>query len=263
MITTPVTTRPKLPDLFRLPDPPERAPDEKMTNFYSLSKPGFVHHLAEHLGDPETTLVAGDLFITTRAGRPLPSGAALRVPDLLIAFDVDPAAYRARNGYLIEEQGKAPDFVLEVASPSTASKDIGEKRADYEALGIGEYWRFDRTGEHHGTRLAGDRLVGGVYVPMEVEERPDGVLEGLSEALNLRLRWTDGALGVHDPETGLHIATLRSERARADSERARADGERARADSAEALLDSERARADSAEAQVRELKAELDRQRGG
>ena len=128
--------------------------------------------------------------------------------------------------------------------------------ADYEALGIAEYWRFDSTGEHHGTRLAGDRLADGVYVPIEVGERPDGSLEGYSEALNLRLRWEDGRIAWHDPVTGRHIATL-------DSERARADSERTRADSAEARADSERARADSAEAQVRELRAKLDRQRGG
>ena len=270
MITTPVTTRPKPPDLLRLPDPPERAPDEKMTNVYSLHQPSAMYHLIQHFGNPESTLVAGDLFITTTPRRDLPSGSTRRAPDMLVAFDVDPEAYDERNGYLIEEQGKPPDFVLEVASASTASEDTGPKRADYEALGIREYWRFDSTGEHHGTRLAGDRLAGGVYVPIEVTERPDGSLEGYSEALNLRLRWEDGTLAWHDPVTGRHIATLDSERARADSaetradsERARADSERARADGAEARADSERARADGAEAQVRELRAELDRQRGG
>ena len=249
MITTPVTARPKPPDLYRLPDPPERAPDEKMTNFDSLSMPGHVHHLVRHFGSPGSTLVAGDRFIATRTGRPLPSGAALRLPDLLIAFDVDPAAYRARNGYLIEEQGKAPDFVLEVASPSTASKDIGEKRADYEALGIAEYWRFDETGEHHGERLAGDRLVGGSYAAVEVRELPGGGLEGVSEALGLLLRWEEGELRWHDPETGRHIATF--------------DSERARADSAEARNRELQARNRDLEARNRDLEAELRRLRGG
>ena len=234
MITTPVTTRPELPGLYRLPDPPEREQDEKAANFDSLSKPGFAHFLYQHLGKPESTLMGADLFITTWPRRRLPSGTTRRVPDLVIAFDVDPAAYRARNGYVIEEQGKPPDFVLEVASLSTASEDVGAKRADYEALGIGEYWRFDRTGEHHGSRLAGDRLVGGVYVPIQVVELRGGALEGHSDALKLRLRWTDGALGAYDPETVRHIPTFRSERARADR----------------------------AEAQVRELQAELRRLRG-
>ena len=39
--------------------------------------------------------------------------AGSHYPDLLVAFDVDPAAYEASNGYVIAEQGKPPDFVLE------------------------------------------------------------------------------------------------------------------------------------------------------
>ena len=37
----------------------------------------------------------------------------MRYPDLLVAFGVDPAAYKASNAYVISEQGKPPDFVLE------------------------------------------------------------------------------------------------------------------------------------------------------
>ena len=44
--------------------------------------------------------------------------------------------------------------------------DVRDKPADYAALGIPEYWRFDETGESHGTRLAGDRLVGDRYEPI-------------------------------------------------------------------------------------------------
>ena len=249
MITTPTTTRPKPPALFRLPDPPEREPDEKMTLADALHELGQMLHLFRHFGRPESTLVKTDRFVTTGSGVELPSGSTRRVPDLLIAFGVDPEAYVASNGYIIAEQGKPPDFVLEVASQSTASEDIGPKRADYAAMGIAEYWRFDKAGEHHGARLAGDRLVGGVYVPIDLEERPDGALEGYSEAIDLRLRWEDGALCWHDPSTGRHIATFDSERGRADSERDRAD--------------NAGARADRAEAQVRELKAELRQLRGG
>ena len=249
MTTTPVSTRPEPPDLHRLPDPPERAPDERAANADTLHEPGSMHHLIQHFGSPGSTLVAGDRFVATRAGRPLPSGATLRVPDLLIAFDVDPAAYRARNGYLIEDQGKAPDFVLEVASPSTASEDTGPKRSDYAALGIAEYWRFDETGEHHGERLAGDRLVGGSYASVKVRELPGGGLEGMSEAIGLLLRWEEGELRWHDPGTGRHIETFDSQRARADSAKARAQ--------------AERARAERAEARGRELEAEVRRLRGG
>ena len=87
-------------------------------------------------------------------------------PDLLIAFNVEPETYRENNGYIISEQGKPPDFVLEIASRSTGQHDVVDKRPAYAGLGIPEYWRFDETGEFQGTRLAGDRLVDGRYEPV-------------------------------------------------------------------------------------------------
>ena len=68
-----------------------------------------------------------------------------------------PAAYHRSNGYIISEQGKPPDFVLEIASPSTGQIDVTDKRDDYADARIREYWRFDETGRYHGRRLAGDR----------------------------------------------------------------------------------------------------------
>ncbi len=213
--TTPGTTRVR--SSFRFPDPPEREPDD-LTSFDHLASTGNVHHLAQHLGNPETTLVAGEHYLS-----PVPTTdmAGVRYPDLLVAFDVDPAAYRRSNAYVISEQGKPPDFVLEIASRRTGRIDVTEKREDYAALGIREYWRFDETGEHHGARLAGERLVDGVYVAIEIEELPDGSLRGYSAVLDLHLQWERGQLGWHDPATGRRIATFEDERARADAAEAR------------------------------------------
>ena len=66
-------------------------------------------------------------------------------PDLLIAMGADPETYRENNGYIISEQGKPPDFALEIASRSTGRQDVVEKRMTYADLGIPEYWRFDET----------------------------------------------------------------------------------------------------------------------
>ena len=112
----------------------------------------------------------------------------------MVAFGVDAEAYKADNGYVVSEQGKPPDFVLEVASESTGDLELGPKRDYYAALGIPEYWRFDETGDHHGTKLAGDLLVDGTYEPIEIEELPGGVLQGHSPALSLHLRWEAGRL---------------------------------------------------------------------
>ena len=220
-MTTAHTNTTKPLGRFRLPDPPERQDDEKMSTVEHLHQPGNTHHLLQHLGRPETTLVTAERFITMMPERRLPSGRTRRVPDLLIAFDVDPKLYREDNGYIVQTQGKPPDFVLEVASRSTGDEDTGPKRDDYAALGILEYWRFDATGEFHGARLAGDRLVDGGYQPIQIDELDEDVLQGYSAALNLNLRWEQGRLGWYDPATGLHIATFESERVRADAAEAR------------------------------------------
>ena len=241
--TTHVKT-PAEPGRFRLPDIPEKHPDD-MTSFKHLAKNGMAHSLDVHLGNPDTTLVTGERYIVVV---PTQNMAGSHYPDLLVAFDVDPAAYEESNGYVIDEQGKPPDFVLEIASRHTGHNDVEEKREAYEALGIPEYWRFDETGQYHGAKLAGDRLVDGVYVPIDIEELPDGVLQGYSPALNLYLRWEAGEFALHDPATGRRIATLEDERARADRE------------SAARML--EQAAREQAEARVRELEAQLQRLRG-
>ena len=238
-------TTAKRPLKFRLPDPPEY-PEDKMTNFDHLTATGSAHHLIQHLGNPNTTLVAGDRYMVVRPTRSL---AGSRYPDLLIAFGADPVAYKESNGYIIEEQGKPPDFVLEIASPRTGRVDTGEKRNDYAALRIPEYWCFDETGDYHGTRLAGDRLASdGRYQPIDIEEVSDGVLQGYSLVLNLLLRWDNGQLKWHDPSTGRHIATFEDER----EARLRAEQE------AQEAISREREARLQAEARVRELEARLE-----
>ena len=236
MTTSDATKIPNPEGRFRLPDPPEREPDD-MTSAEHLSETGLHHHLKQFLGHPETTIVSGEKYLTARRG------AEMRYPDLMVAFDVDPELYRETNGYVVSEQGKPPDLVLEIASEGTGHIDVGEKRGFYESLGIPEYWRFDASGEFHGARLAGDQLVEGRYEPIDIEELPDGTLQGYSPVLSLKPRWEDGELAFYDPATGRPIATFESERARANA--------------AEAERNAEREARITAEARVRELEERL------
>ena len=114
----------------------------------------------------------------------------VRYPDLLIAFNANPAANRARLGYLIPEQGKPPDFVLEVASQTTGERDETTKRADCARMGVPEYWRFDESGgRYHNAPLAGDSLVDGMYAPIPIHRTDDNYLWGRSAVLNLDICW--------------------------------------------------------------------------
>ena len=239
------TTRPADPPAasasagtFRLPDIPERHPDD-MTSVDNLHRHGAIANIIQYLGHPETTIVSAEHYVV-----PGPAYVAneSRYPDLLVAFDVNPAAYAASNGYVVSEQGKAPDFILEVASRHTAGDDLGAKQDYYERLEVGEYWLFDSEGEFYGFMLRGYRLEGGRYQSMELDEVGPGVFQGYSAALNLNLRAEAGYLGWHDPATGEHIPTLQSQTTRAEAEHA--------------------ARI-SAEARVQELEAEVRRLRDG
>lgn len=49
-------------------------------------------------------------------------------PDVFVIFG---AAKRDRPSYRLWEEGKAPDFVLEITSKSTLSKDQGAKKGIY------------------------------------------------------------------------------------------------------------------------------------
>ena len=224
----------------RFPDPPERLPED-MTSFKHLAATGSAHYLAVHLGNPETTIVTGELYTAQVPIAEMSDLRGLRYPDLMIAFHADIEAFERSNAYVISEQGKPPDFVLEVVSPSSRRRDFVDKRIAYAALGIPEYWRFDDTDSPRRTKLAGDRLVGGEYQAIPVERLPGGVWQGYSSVLDLHLRWERLLQHWYDPATGRPIATLAEERARANQER-------------EARI--------YAEARARELEAELRRLRG-
>ena len=212
--------------------------------------PGYPVSMYRHFGNRETTIITSEV---AAALLPTASREGVRFPDLLVAFNVDPAAHRARNGYLIPEQGKPPDFVLEVASPSTAERDEGVKRGDYARMGIPEYWRFDHTGgELYAAALAGDRLAGREYRPIPVHRAADGGYWGRSAVLGLDLCWQEGELRFWDPVGHRYLVThdemhdiVRASEVRLALERA-------------ARVAAEAARAE-AEARVRQLQGELRR----
>ena len=214
---------------IRLPDAP---PAEDMNNHLYLNFPGNTHFLSEHLGNKDTTIIVGDTYVSQE---PTSSMAGLFEPDLMIAFNVRPDLMVERNGYVISEQGKPPDFVLEIGSASTGRRDTTVKRGGYAALGIPEYWRFDPSGgRFHGVPLAGDRLENGEYVPIPLVRLDENTWQGYSSALDLYLRWDNGQLGWYDPATGQHILRFQ--------------------DVQEELVEERRAR-QAAEARLRELES--------
>ena len=187
--------------------------------------------------------VSADLLIYYEEGNPRVSV----VPDVFVVFGVED---RKRGSYKVWEEGKSPDFVLEVASPSTWREDVERKPGVYAGLGVREYFQYDPTGEHLAPRLQGHRLVGGTYERLTAVESIDRTLTLRSEVLGLELRARGDWMRFHDLATGEDLLSHDEEHA------ARLDEAAARR-SAELRAEREAAARRAAEARVAELEARI------
>ena len=140
----------------------------------------------------------------------------LSVPDLFVVFGVSD---KNRPSYKVWEEGKVPDFVLEVASKGTYENDLGRKKNTYERMGVREYCVFDPKGGMHRPRLQLFRLEGGVYKRVSGRSGPDGMLTATSETLGLEFRFVDDRMRLWDPEARGYLMDQREEQARYERER--------------------------------------------
>ena len=189
--------------------------------------------------------IAGDMMVYYRMNAPAYSVA----PDLYAVFGA--TGNHRRDSWIVWREGKAPDFVMEIASEGTWRRDVGAKRDIYAEMGVPEYWRFDPTGRWFTPALAGERLVNGEYQPISVAEGPAGELRGYSEVLGLEFRVEVGLeLRLYDPATGERLRNHLEE----TEARQSAEAERR---AVEAHLQEEAQARQSAEAEVRRLRALL------
>ena len=217
------------------PDVPDPLPDGMYQYPVFAEIFGILEAHLNTLGDPETIFRSSNTFICYN-----PNNLNVRVgPDFYVAFDVEAKAIQRRLMYLPWEAGKPPDFVLEIASPSTGREDVGNKREIYAQIGVDEYWRFDPSGgEYYGEPLVGEELVNGEYRRFELTTEPDGVLKGYSPLLRLYLCRQDDMLTFFNPDTAEYLRNLPD---------------------TQAALRAEQAARQSAEVRIRELEEELRR----
>ena len=244
----------KYAHIERLPDP-ERVNDLEQIDWVVY----FISALKAYFSEREDVLVSGEGYMCHESGG---SRAGWLVPDCIVVFGIDPHAVRARNGFVISEVGKTPDFVLEVGSRSTGRIDDTVKRDGYAGYGVREYWRFDHTGgDYHDAAIAGDLLVDSAYHPMEIIEEVDGMKWGHSPVLGLDLCWVEGTLRIRVPETGEFLPTSSEWRSRTEAAETERDDERMGRLLAETERNDERKRRLAAEDEVRRLREELLRLR--
>ena len=148
------------------------------------------------------------------------------IPDCLVAFDVDTAAIWNRIGYDPIQNGKPPDFAMEVASRSTHRNDALRKREIYRQIGVLEYWRFDPTGgRHYGRAIIGEHLVNEEYEEFPLTRYADGAIGATSPALGVEFRWRESRFRVHHVVTGEEYQHPREDRARLATASARLEAE--------------------------------------
>ena len=226
--------------------------------------------LDTHFAERPEVYVSGDILMYYVEGDPRKSVA----PDVLVTFGM---GKKNRRTYLVWEEGKVPDFVMEFSSKGTYRNDLGSKMELYASLGIRDYFLYDAEGVYLSSPIMGFTLVDGVYTP--ILESPNRRLH--STALNLDFSVGEVGLGIYDPvedewlqtpaesalaradreATRAELQTIRADReaTRAELQTIRADREATRADEEAERADEEAAARQRAEAELAALREELER----
>ena len=170
--------------------------------------------LKEYYAHDPMTYVSGNMLMFYEEGNKRRHLA----PDVFVVKGV---AKHRRLNYLIWEEGKGPDLVIEVTSKSTRKEDQGPKRALYrDTLRVTEYIQFDPFGEYLRPNLQGFRLIDGEYQLIEpVEGRLPSLVTGLHyEAAGDQLRLFSPVLGRWLPTYQEQIRESEAARIAAEAE---------------------------------------------
>lgn len=191
--------------------------------------------------DP-TVYVSGNMFIYYERGNRYKSLA----PDVFVVVGV-PRDKPRRSYKIWEEDGHAPDMIIEVTSLTSKEEDVDDKFEVYrDLLGVREYFLFDPYSEYLDPSLQGFRLMDGEYVPIvPVADRLP------SEVVGLHMERSGLDLRFYDPTKRAWLPT------RQELEQA-AQGLKARADEWEARAKNEASEAERLRAEIERVRAELD-----
>lgn len=169
-------------------------------------------------------------------------------PDVFVVLGVPPGE---RKSWVVWEEGKTPDLIIELLSESTAKEDKTRKKLIYQnQLKVAEYFWFD---PFNPDDWAGFRLSGNRYEALSLEEG-----HFVSQQLGLTLvRWQGVYKGVET--TWLRWATLAGELLLLpeEAEQRRAQLAEQRVKSVEQQLETETQRAHTAEQRFQTAEIEI------
>jgi Uma2 family endonuclease len=271
---------------YILPDFPNiDLPDEDgvplETNWHRVQINLLVDVVKQHWRDRQDFFAGGNMFIYYSLQQARTRD--YKGPDFFVVKEID-GAHDRRKWVVWEENGRYPDVIVELLSPSTAQADLGAKKRIYErTFHTPDYFCYDPDRD----QLQGWRLKDMRYEAL----RPDahgrlwsaelhawiGTWEGIylqQQAVWLRLFDTDGNLIPTESEAEYQRAeaeaAARAEaETRAENEYQCAEAERQRAEAeaearseAETRAEAERQRAEDLTARLAAMEDELRRLRG-
>jgi Uma2 family endonuclease len=269
----PIAPLPMLPIMTVPPtEPPEWAQPEPPTDLvfddgvplethrHRIAMNALIDSAIVALQDNPNSFVGGNMFVYYSRDQAM--NRDFRGPDFFVALEVD--ANRVRQGWVTwEENGRYPNMIIELLSPSTAKVDTGAKKQLYErTFHTAEYYVYDPFDQDslQGWRLDASQH----YQPIAPDDR--GWL--WCETLDLWLGTWEGRIR-REPATGsctwlrffdragtlvpLPPEVAEHEQQRADQEQQRADQEQQRADQEQQRANQEQQRAERLAARLREL----------
>ena len=192
-----------------------------------------IETLKDHFAGQPRVYVSGNLLVFYEEGNRRKHVS----PDV---FMVRGVPNHDRPNYLVWQERKAPQVVIELTSSSTRDEDLETKFELYQdTLRVREYFLFDPLGDYLDPPLRGHRLRQGEY-------RAIRALEGRlpSRVLGLHLERSGQQLRLHDPERERWLPTPceQVQEARAAQRQAEARAEQEARARREAEAEAERLR---------------------
>ncbi|MBH8563036.1 Uma2 family endonuclease [Nostoc sp. CENA67] len=180
-----------------------------------------------------------------------------RGPDFFVVLDTE---HKHRDSWVVwEEDGKYPNLIIELLSPSTAAIDKGLKKQIYQDIfRTPEYFWFDPK----NLEFAGFILMGGRYE--SIEANPQGLL--WSQQLSLYLGVHENQLRYFTAEGTLiptpeQMAEWEAQRAEQEAQRAEQEAQRAEQEAQRAEQEAQRAEQEAQRAEQEAQRAEQEKQR--
>ncbi|MDJ0673855.1 MAG: Uma2 family endonuclease [Calothrix sp. MO_167.B42] len=229
MTKTPTTA----PENITLPPTQEELPYDDGTTMESqrhkMQMDLLIDTLQPWLGQREDGYVGGNMFVYYSLAQV--KNKDFKGPDFFVVLGVPQGE---RKSWVVWEEGKAPDVVIELLSESTATVDKNEKKLIYQnQMRVPEYFWYD---PFYPDDWAGFSMHNSIYQQIPVNSQNQLASQSLGLALQ---RWQGSYKGVE--ATWLRWATLAGEllptaEEIAQQERQRAEQESQRANMMEQQL---------------------------